>query len=212
MKNHLPFALAGLAGCLLLPTGCSVLQPKADPTRFYVLRASSASSQQALNTSETAAKQEIRLGPASVPSYLKATGIAVAAGPHEVDYLDLHHWAEPLDKGINRTLGENLARQLGNVEIVVYPDPFLAETGYEVLYTIDRFEGTLDGPVQLEVIWRVEKRPGGSVLASKRSVFTVPPRGGAKGLDAYVERLSQAIALWSQEIATAIREKTETAK
>jgi uncharacterized lipoprotein YmbA len=212
MKRSLPFTLAALAGCLFLPAGCSVLQPKADTTRFYVLRAPSASTQNAVGAAETGTTRQIRLGPGSVAGYLEEIGIAVAAGPHEVDYLDLHHWAEPLGKGINRTLGENLEQQLGSVQITVYPDPFLAETGYEVQYTIDRFEGTLDGPVELEVTWRVEERPGGRVLVSKRSVFTVPVAGEGKGPDTYVERLSQAIALWSKEIATVIQPSWETSK
>ena len=101
-------------------------------------------------------------------------------------------------------LSENLAARLTGAQLVPYPEPALADAGYEVRYSVERFEGTLAGPVTLEVGWQVVKRPAGEVLTRKRSAYTVPVHGQAEDVASYLERLSAAVAQWSDEIAASI--------
>jgi len=192
---HLGFAV--LTSVLLLQTGCSVLKPKPDLTQFYVLRARVDDNQAAAARGTTAAS--IRVGPGSLAAYLDNTSITVQDGNNRIQYLDLYRWAEPLSKGISRTLGENLAHLLSISHVTLYPDPIPGVAGYEVQYTILRFEGTLDSGVILDVWWQVFQQPEGRVIASERSVYGVPP--GQLDVAAYVDRLSQALSAWATDVA-----------
>jgi uncharacterized lipoprotein YmbA len=201
MKLHsLNPGLALILGAIAL-TGCSVLKPKPDLTQFYVLRSQSTTPRAEVQAST--ALPEIRVGPGRVAGYLETTPIAVQDGANRIQYLALHHWAEPLSKGISRTLGENLADVLNLSHVTLYPDPITAAAGYEVQYTIKRFEGTLDGTVTLDVSWQVFQQPEGRVVASERSVYVIPPGHG--DVAAYVDRLALGVEQWSDEIAAAIR-------
>jgi uncharacterized lipoprotein YmbA len=203
MKLHsLNPGLAFILGAIAL-TGCSVLKPKPDLTQFYVLRSQSTTPRAEVQAST--ALPEIRVGPGRVAGYLETTPIAVQDGANRIQYLDVHHWAEPLSKGLSRTLGENLARKLNVAHIILYPDPSLDASGYEVRYTVDRFEGTLAGPVTLQVSWEVVQRPSAKVIASARSLYVIPGADQAKDVTAYVDRLALSVEQWSDEIAAAIR-------
>ena len=148
---------------------------------------------------------EIRVGPGRIADYLTATPIAIQDGSNRVKYLDLYHWAEPLSKGISRSLAENLARRLHLAHVTVYPDPILDSSGLAVHYTVDRFEGTLAGPVTLEVSWEIVQRPSNKVIAGARSVYVVSANSHETDVAAYVNRLAAAVEEWSDDIAAAIR-------
>jgi len=200
MKPTLHIGLAAMAGLLLFQTGCSILKPKPDPTQFFVLRPASADSKAEKRTG--AVLPEIRVGPGSVASYLEATPIVVATGPNRVEQLDLYHWAEPLPKGISRTLAEDLAQRLNLPHLTLYPDAPPGVSSTEVRFMINRFEGKLDGPVTLDVSWQILQQPDGRVVTSKHSVYVIPAgRGDAAS---YVDRLSRALSEWSADVAAAI--------
>jgi len=200
MKPTINIGLATLAGLLLFQTGCSVLKPKADLTQFFVLRPGSADSKAEARTG--AALPEIRVGPGSVASYLETTPIVVANGPNRVEPLDLYHWAEPLPKGISRTLAENLAQRLNLPHLTLYPDTSPGVSSTEVRFMINRFEGKLDGPVTLDVSWQILQQPDGRVLASKHSVYVIP--AGRGDVASYVGHMSQALSEWAADVAAAI--------
>jgi len=200
IKPTISIGLAALAGLLLFPTGCSVLQPKADLTQFFVLRPGSADSKAEARTG--AALPEIRIGPGSVASYLESTPIVMVKGPNRVEPMDLYHWAEPLPKGISRTLAENLTQRLNLPHITLYPDTPPGDSSTEVRFMVNRFEGKLDGPVTLDVSWQILQQPDGRVVASKHSVYVIP--AGRGDVASYVERMSQALSEWAAEVTAAI--------
>jgi len=200
MKLTVPIALAALAGLLITQTGCSVLKPKPDLTRFYILRTPAATK---AGTPSDTLWPAIRIGPGRIASYLDATPIAVQGGPNRIQYLDLHHWAESVAKGVRRALGEHLCQALNLKQVTLYPDPVTEGSWEEVRYTVNRMEGTLDGPVTLDVDWELVQQPSGKVLASARSVYVVPK--GRADAAAYVQRLSEAVARWGDDLAAAIR-------
>ena len=196
---------AMLGGLCLFPTGCSVLQPKADLTEFYVLRSPSAVS--GVRAPAGGSPLEIRVGPGNVAEYLNATPIAVEEGVNRLRYLDRHHWAEPLSKAIGRTLAGELAARLDPARVTVYPEPTAGAASLEVRYSVTRFEGQLDGPVTLEVSWRVLQMPAATVVAEHRSVYVVPPAAGKQEVGEYVERMAVAVSQWSNDIADAIHNR-----
>lgn len=202
MKLIQPVVLAALITLSGLLAGCGILQPKADLTQFYVLRAQPATP---AAVRDLRGLPEIYVGPGRLAGYLENNRIALHKGPNQVDYLDLSRWAEPLSKGVNRILAENLAARLKGAQIDFYPDPLPAESGYTVRYTVERFEGgSLKDSVVLAVSWQVVQRPDGAEVAAKHSVYTVPAEAGAHDVAAYVKRMSTAIARWADEVAAAI--------
>ena len=200
MKPIINIGLAALSALLLFQTGCSVLKPKADLTQFFVLRPGSADSNAEERTG--AALPEIRIGPGNVASYLESTPIVVAKGPNRVEQLDLYHWAEPLPKGISRTLAQDLAQRLNLPHLTLYPDTAPGDSSTELHFMINRFEGKLDGPVTLDVSWQILQQPDGRVVASKHSVYVIP--AGRADVASYVDRLSQALSKWATDVAPAI--------
>lgn len=181
---------------------CTVLEPKADLTRFYVLRASPP----ALEGSETPNRTlpELRVGPGRLAAYLDATPVAVLDGPHQLRYLENHHWAEALSRGVGRTLSEALVHKLDAPHITSYPDPLPGASGYDVRYNINRFEGRLDGTVTLEVAWQLFQAPSATVIFSAHSTYEIPVEGPGRDVAAYVNRMSSAIDRWADDIASAV--------
>jgi len=183
-------------------TGCSILKPRADLTRFYVLRAQPAGND--TKALPGPALAELRVGPGRIPAYLENTKIAVDAGANRVQYLDPHRWAEPLNKGLNRVLSENLASRLKIQQLTIYPDPALEASAYEVRYTVERFEGELTGTVTLVASWQVVEHSSGKRIAGSRSVYEVAAESQNHDVNAYVERLSKAVGQWADEVAAAV--------
>jgi uncharacterized lipoprotein YmbA len=182
--------------------GCAFLNPKADPTHFYILRAQTAPPAAAARHAAT--PPEIRVGPGQIADYLQNIQIALQKDSNRVEYLDLFHWAEPLSKGISRVLAENLARRFDVVDLTVYPNPPLSDSAYDVRYTVEQFEGTLNGPVTLAVSWQVVQPSSGKAFGGKRATYSVPVQGKADTVSAYVERLSLALDEWAEDVAVVI--------
>jgi uncharacterized lipoprotein YmbA len=203
LKTTLHLSLAAVAGPLLFLAGCSVLKPKADLTQFYVLRSGSAGAK--VETRTNPAPTEVRIGPGRLANYLEATPIAVQDGANGIKYLDLHHWAEPLTKGLSRILGDELCQRLNLNHVTRFPDPAVKDSSLEIRYTVNRWEGTLDGPVTLDVYWQLVQQPSGGVISGNHSVYEVTPKDKQTDVAAYVRRLSDAAARWANDLATAIR-------
>jgi len=182
--------------------GCSALKPKADLTRFYVLSSQLPAPPSA--SSKLAPGSTIVIGPSQLPHYLQATPIVVDDGPNRILRLDLHQWAEPLDKGIGRVLANNLSQLLGTSRVVVYPEPAAEGPGYDLSYVFSKFDGSLSGDVILEVSWRVQERGTGKTLAEKTSQYMIPAAGGPSDPVGYVARMSEALGRWSADIAAEI--------
>jgi len=203
MKPTINIGLTALAGLLLLQAGCSVLKPKADLTQFYVLRATP-STGAATTESKPTARSTIRVSSGRLAAYLDVTPVVVQDGSNRVKQLDLHHWAEPLSKGISRVFGENLAARLNGAQIIIYPEPANA-TALELRYTINRLEGTLGGPVILQVNWQVVDLASGTTLHAASTDRQIPAAGQTEDVSAYVDQISAALVIWADEVAAAIR-------
>ena len=202
MKDNQPVRFLALAAISLIVSGCSVLEPKANLTEFYVLRGQP---KEIGSAATNMGGSEIRIGPGRIAAYLQNGQIAVQAGPNRLVYLENDRWAEPLSKGVGRVLAEDLAHTVDTATFSVYPDPPLTDLGHEVRYTVESFEGSLGGAVVLAVTWQVVERPSSKVIAGKRSVYTVPAKKGSDTVTSYVERMSTALGEWSDDIAAAIQ-------
>ena len=112
-----------LAGMLLLLAGCLSLQPKPDPTQFFLLTPAPAS--QGVSAGPT-----IGLHRVTVPDYLDQSQLVRRVGPDQVEFLPMARWAEPLATQVTRDPRERpcrgrRSRRGGGVSVGAEPDSFV---------------------------------------------------------------------------------------
>lgn len=93
MKVRVTWLLVILGAALL--SGCINLDPKADPSRFYMLGVGESCSQ----------TRSLGLNPINIPEYLSKPYVAKREG-YEIKYNQIDRWAEPLKVSIERVLSE----------------------------------------------------------------------------------------------------------
>ena len=195
--------LCAIAFCAL--SGCSLLQPHADPTRFYTLTVPGAPPEQA---AEGGFKRwKVGLKPVEVPAYLRSKAMVVRTGANEIHFEDFDQWAEPLDQGIGRVMKETL-RSARNVEKVVLNSHGDDTLDYEVTIRVLACEGVRvengNGSIRFSVAWEV-RSAGKNSTATKRGVFTADPVvWNGKDYGQLAERLSEAMASASKAVAAAL--------
>src|ERR1700736_4827820 len=106
--------------CLIIVAGCSVgsvLEPRKDPSQFYVLTPMDSSLRGVPITYSSGAggrtEIAIGLGPVKFPAYLARPEIVTRSSPNKIDLSDIDRWAEPLDKNFVTVLAQNLTTLLG---------------------------------------------------------------------------------------------------
>lgn len=201
--------LCTLAACAL--SGCSLLQPHADPTRFYVLTVPSVPPERAGEGEFT--RWKVGLRPVEVPAYLRSRAMVVRTGTNEIHFADFDRWAEPLDQGISRVIKETLssARNVDSVALNSHGDDTL---DYEVAIRVLACEGVWvehgNGSIRFAVTWEV-RSVGNNSTATKRGVFTADPVAwSGKDYGQLAERLSEAMAGASKAVAAELPMEAKT--
>jgi uncharacterized protein len=183
--------------CLaLLPAGC-VLKHSA-PARLYVL--------QALARGPAAATGDAPRGVlgvqrVSVPAWMDRAEITARTGREEIVPDPLARWGEPITRGIQRVVTENLAALLPERHLVAAPFPASRAVDHRLDLAITEGARQTDGSVLLEARWAI-LGPDGAVLVQRRSSHRTTAVSTA---EATVSATSEALALLSGEIAAALR-------
>ena len=197
------FVLLLCAVAFFALSGCALLQPQSDPTRFYVLTVQSGPPAQA---SEGEFKRwKVGLKPVELPVYLRSKAMVVRTGTNEIHFADFDCWAEPLDQGISRVMKETLssARNVKSVALNSHGDDTL---DYEVAIRILACEGVRlengNGSMCFAVAWEALS-VGTNSTVTKRGGFTAHQVAwDGKDYGQLAERLSEAIADASKALAT----------
>ena len=197
---------------LLLPalglwvlTGCSLLQPRADPARFYVLTAPGARAQP--GPEGQTRRWKVGLRPVEAPAYLRSRAIVVRTGANEVQLADFDRWAEPLEQGIARVVQETL-RSARNVESVTADSHRAGPLDWEVTIRILACEGVrapgAECSVRFTAAWET-RAAGNEAPPAKRGVFAWPPAAwNGQDYGQLAGRLSQAAADLGQALAATL--------
>jgi uncharacterized lipoprotein YmbA len=114
-------------------TSCS-LNPKPDPTRYYVITAmpddpglrsaagvGGENAEPARGEAEAPRGQTIGVGPVSLPSYLGRTRMVTRVTDNELRFAETERWAEPLGDAFLSALGRDVGFLLQADEILLYP-------------------------------------------------------------------------------------------
>ena len=159
MKKKPPLR-AALALALLC--GCSILEPRPDPTRFFVL------SEAAPAGAAPAADPElmIALGPVHLPDYLLRPELVRRLGPNQLEPSRADRWGEPIDRALVRVLCLDLAALLPRSTIVAFPAPAGEKAALQIEIDVAGFEADGAGMARLAARWRV--RGGDRPAAGER--------------------------------------------
>jgi hypothetical protein len=126
--------------------------------------------------------------------------MVVRTGPNKVDVADFHRWAEPLRRGVPRTLAESLAQRLGEGYVVVAGQPAGMTPELRVAVDLQKFEATLGDAVTIEALWNVRRDKG--VTLAGRSVIAEAAQAGDH--TAIAAAYSRALARVADDISKAI--------
>jgi uncharacterized lipoprotein YmbA len=193
--RHAGRARTTIAVALLafLASGCSVLGPREDTSRNFLLRAVEASGQPPLDD------LVLGLGPVAVPDYMDRPEMLELVGPYELRYSDRYRWVEPLGTQLRRTLAEDLRALLRPDALVEHPWFETEGVSLAVAVTFDAVRLADDGAWRGSVSWVLRDASSAAPLERGASDFelgrgTVPPENVARGLSDEVGRLASEIA------------------
>lgn len=186
--------LAYAAG-LALPAGCA-----SPETRFYVLNPVANT---VARPSAAQGNVVIGVGPIELPPYLDRPQLVRRTPGNELDVDEFSQWAEPLQDGFTRALGENLSRLVPTERVVFFPWRRVDDVGYQVVVQVIRFDADEAGEASLDARWSIVQEEGKGRLVTKRSSFTEAAGAGDHG--ALAAAMSAALGDLSEAIAAEIR-------
>jgi len=180
----------------------TALEPKPDPSRFFVLTPvpdAGVAAPIALGSGGSA--PSLGLGPVTLPAYLSRPEIVTRAEPNRIDLSDHDRWAEPLDKNFSAVLAQNLGTLLSTPKVVTYPWYRPATFDYQVAVEVSCFDTDTAGTATLKARWEIRDPDTGTVIRSGESNISDAKVSG----ESVASTLSRALADMSREIADAIR-------
>jgi len=187
-----------------IPAGCSFLEVKPDPSRYFALASLPRTGQRAQDAAGTNALV-LGIGPIKFPGYLDRQQFVTRISQNRFAVAENDRWAEPLEENFSRVLSQNLSILLQTERIVAYPWERSQQPTYQVQVEVLRFEPNADQLVELWARWSIidSRKKTASV---KESYLTHPARD--KSTEASVAGMSELVSDLSKEIAAAIRALT----
>lgn len=155
------FTMAFITVAALFLSGCisGLLEPKEDPTKFYVLTPSANIAQQ------NASFKAYLLG-ISLPSYAMRSQIVSFADNGELIISDENRWGEPLSDGVLRTVYSDLRAAFSkNGKISAYSYESFPNSQNSIKISIFELGGKLGGKVAIKSNWSLLDAKG-AVLSS----------------------------------------------
>jgi uncharacterized lipoprotein YmbA len=182
------------AAMVALGAGCSVLEPQADPTRFYVLTpvVETVASPPYLGT-------VVAIGPVALPSYLDRPQIVTRSASNQVTIQEFERWAEPLPSSFARVLEQNLAASLGVPAVVRYAATGGLSNVLKLEVDVLRFEANAGREAELRARWNLKDAHTRKTLLVRESRHTRPiadhdTAGAVSGLSECIGELSLEIS------------------
>jgi len=192
--------LALVVTCLAATVVLSGCMLKRSPVpRTYVLDPT-----EAKNAAQPSAQAVAVIGVAKVgvPSWLDSPTVMAHAAGGEIVADELSRWGEPLARGAQRVLAENLAALLPDRRVLAEPFPPRQTIDYRVEVTIADATRQVDGSVLVEARWEFVGGTREALVRRRSSHRARPTTAGAQG---EVAAVNEALAALCREIADAVR-------
>lgn len=183
-----------------LVTGCTLIETRPDPSRFYVL---DAPVRPVETTSAPAWPLALAVARLQVPSYLDQPQLVSRASGSRVTFSEFNRWLEPVDKGSTRVFAQTLASRLRASRVAMEPALDFYRDGVLVQVNAIRFDGTLGGEVILQARWRAASVHDGSALLVGERTVTVKCKGSDYA--AYATAMGEALDSFAGILAEEMR-------
>ena len=198
---------ATIAGLLVLAAacGCSLMRPARNTGRFYVLTPVQSPASAPGPDQSRELKCVVWIRPVELAGYLRTKEMVLRHGTNEVSFALYHQWAESLDEGIRRVVGQDLQTGQG-ISVIPIDQP---ARGTSAVYTVSlrvlACGGILRGgrgSADFEAAWEVR----GPDAFVRRGQFEMPPaawdgrdfgalaRGLSRGVEGLAGALRQALS------------------
>src|SRR5580698_5266057 len=182
-------------GAIAMAAGCTILAPRPDPTKFYVLTATSNGG--AAATSHLV----IGLGPVKLPAYLEHAEVITRVASNRLDLSSTDRWAEPLDDNFRRVLAADLTTLIGTDQVLPFPWDLSTKVDYKIEVYVERFERDSSGGAQLIANWIIRDGHSDRVLLTRPADFT---ESAGSGMENSAASLSADLNDLSKQLATAV--------
>jgi uncharacterized protein len=182
-------------GAIAMAAGCTILAPRPDATKFYVLTATSTGG--AAATSHLV----IGLGPVKLPAYLEHAEVITRVAPNWLDLSSTDRWAEPLDDNFRRVLAADLTTLIGTDQVLPFPWDLSTKVDYKIEVNVERFERDSSGGAQLIANWIIRDGHSDRVLLTRPADFT---ESAGSGMENSAASLSADLNDLSKQLATAV--------
>ena len=180
---------------LLLCSACIQLGAETQPQSYYLLERGL----DAATTSEEALTLSIKI--VNFPGFLDRKRVVVRNQENQIKVADAS-WAEPLQENLLRVLRQNLSAHWPAATITLSPWEQSQPQALELELLINRFSGTLEQSVTLDIDWRIRKVD--RLVKQGRFRQTIPIDSGYQG---YVAGLNQGVTALSHSLAVALAER-----
>jgi uncharacterized lipoprotein YmbA len=196
MRSRLPLSAVATVAGLVLFGGCVLKRSKS--AQVYVLEPVAARGAAALAERPRAVVGVMRV---TVPAWIDRPQITTRSAGSQIAADEFSRWGEPVAKGVQRVVTDNLAALLPDRRVVGAPFPAGETVDYRVAIAITELARQAEGAVLLEARWAVLGRKGETFLQRGSSHRANPAAAGVGGT---VAGANEALAGLSRDIADAL--------
>jgi len=189
-------AALALAASLAL-SACFGAGSRNEPIRYWVLSALPGP------PGASGERRTLAVGPVEIPDHLNRAGIVVRDGRNRLQVASLDQWGEPLVRGIQRVIAENLAVLSPQLETVTFPWWSPGEPDLQLSLAITRLDARPGREVELMANWVITHPADRSVLATGSTWLSEPV--AEDDIEDVVAATSRLMERWSRELLAAIQ-------
>lgn len=183
--------------------GCGALEPRADPSSYYILAALPEADFAAdNNTGGVKATFSMGLGPVELPAYLERQQIATRTSTNRLSYSETDRWAAPLAESFSSVLGQNIAHLLNTARLIPFPWQSIDAPDYQLKIEVLQFEATSNQEAWLTARWSVIDR-NKKILLDQR--LALKRRASSLSTEDFVKALSATVGELSREIVKTLQ-------
>ncbi len=144
------------------------------------------------------------IGPISLSAYLNRNALVRRSGSNQLELSNTTRWGEPLEDGVSRVLGLNLAGLLQTKSVVRYPWHPARAPQYGIKVHVLEMDATADSAT-LVVEWLVYRPGDASAIARQLSRQSSPFPGPETDSNTLASLYSDMLLALSEDIAATIR-------
>ena len=182
-------------------SGCSAIEPKADPSRFFTLTPLVQIDQDRPQGPAGLGGVSLGIRPIKLPGYLDREQLVTRISQNRFQIAENDRWAEPLEENFKRVLTQNLTSLVPAAQFVDYPWHASERPEYQLEIDVLRFEPDGARNVEMLVRWRIRETATQKTVRVQQTRLVSAVANNTT--EAAVAALSVALGELSRELAHA---------